>query len=86
MRDSAGVSGDITGNFISPTMAKLCLENVIMKTKSLAQLFILYDEKQMSKLFKVDLNIYRSSTTVVYGFAYLFTQSIDRSLHGQWWT
>ena len=41
--------------------------------KSLAQLFILYDEKQMSQSFKVDLNAYRSSTTVVYGFAYFFT-------------
>ena len=85
MRDSSGVSGDITGNFRSLTMPMLCLENVIME-KSLAQLFILYDEKQMSKSFKVDLNVYRSSTTVVYGFVYLFTQSIDRSMHDQWWT
>ena len=85
MRDSSGVSGDITGNFRSLTMAKLSLENVIMKKKYSAIIYLIY-EKQMSKSFKVDLNVYRSSTTVVYGFAYLFTQSIDRSLHDQGWT
>ena len=30
----------------------------------------------MSKSIKVDFNVIRSSTTVVYGFAYLLTQSI----------
>ena len=57
-------------------MAKLFLENV-MKKKSLAQLFISYDEKQMSKSFKADLNAYSGIR---------FSLFLHRSLHDQWWT